>query len=102
MNITLRWVLPSTRESGKPLAVEDIRHVAVEVSADAGVNWSLLGVFPPNVLSTELTDLDFGTWSFRGVVEDVKGRQSNPLVATFVNEDTSPPSALVTLEALPA
>lgn len=102
MNVTLQWALPTTRESGKPLAASDIQHVSVEVSADAGANWSLLGTFPPNVLSTQLTDLDFGTWVFRGVVVDTKGRPSQPLTATLVNEDTSPPSALVTLEVVPA
>ena len=102
MNITLVWALPTTRESGKPLAVEDIRHVAVDVSADGGDTWALLGAFPPNVLSTEVTDLDFGTWTFRGVVEDIKGRVSAPLVATLVNEDTTPPSVLLSLEAVPA
>lgn len=102
MNITLNWALPTTRESGKPLALSDIQHVIVEVSADGGETFSTLGLFPPTVTSTQLTDLDFGTWAFRGVVVDTKNRFSAPLVATLVNEDTSPPSALVTLEAVPA
>lgn len=102
MNITLRWALPTTRASGKPLAAADIQHVAIEVSADNGANYSLLGTFPPDVLSTQLTDLDFGLWAFRGVVFDTKGRTSAPLEAFLAIEDTSPPSALVTLEAVPA
>ena len=101
MNVTLNWALPTTRASGKPLAITDIQHVVVEVSADAGANWALIGTFPPDVLSTVLTDLDFGTWTFRGVVVDTKGRPSDPLEAVLVNEDTSPPSALVSLEAVP-
>lgn len=102
MNVTLVWALPTTRESGKPLAVADIRHVAVDVSADGGASWSPLGAFTPDVLSTEITDLDFGTWSFRGVVEDTRGRVSNPLVASLTVEDTTPPSVLLSLEAVPA
>lgn len=102
MNVTLSWALPTTRESGKPLLVEDIQNVVVEVSANGGVDWALVGTFPPNVLSTQVTDLDFGTWTFRGIVVDTKGRPSAPLEATLVNEDTSPPSALVTLEVVPA
>lgn len=102
MNVTLKWALPTTRESGKPLAVIDIRHVAIDVSADDGVTWSPLGAFPPEVLSTELTDLDFGKWAFRGVVEDTKGRVSNPLVASLTVEDSTPPSVLLSLEAVPA
>lgn len=101
MNVTLNWALPTTRESGKPLALADIQHVVVDVSADGGASWALIGTFPPSVLSTQLTDLDFGTWQFRGVVVDTKGRPSQPLEATLVNEDTSAPSALVTLEAVP-
>lgn len=102
MNVTLSWALPTTRESGKPLAVEDIQSVVVEVSANDGADWALVGSFPPNVLSTEVTDLDFGTWLFRGIVVDTKGRPSAPLQAVLVNEDTSPPSALLTLEVVPA
>lgn len=102
MNITLQWALPVTRESGKPLAVSDIQGVVIEVSANDGADWALLGTFPPSVLSTQVTDLDFGTWLFRGVVVDTKGRASAPLTATLVNEDTTPPSVLLTLEAVPA
>jgi hypothetical protein len=102
MNVTLNWVLPTTRESGKPLLATDIQNVLVEVSADLGATWAAIGTFTPDVLSVPVTDLDFGTWTFRGVVYDTKGRPSQPLLATLVNEDTSPPSALVSLEAVPA
>jgi hypothetical protein len=102
MNVRLIWELPTTRESGKPLALEAIEHVVIDVSANDGVDWTWVGTFTPNVLSTEITDLDFGTWLFRGVVVPVKGLPSQPLTATLVNEDTSPPSALVMLQAVPA
>lgn len=102
MNVTLQWALPNTRESGKPLAVTDIQYVDVMVSADAGATWAPIGAFPPSQLSTQITDLDFGTWLFKGVVVDTKGRSSQPLVATLVNEDSTPPSVLLTLEAVPA
>lgn len=102
MNVTLHWELPTTRTSNRPLPATDIQHVLVDVSADDGATWAPIGAFPPNVLSTQLTDLDFGTWKFRGVVVDLKGRVSAPLEAVLVNEDTSPPSALVVLEAVPA
>lgn len=102
MNVTLSWALPTTRESGKPLALTDIQHVAIEVSANAGQDWAPVGVFTPDVLSTQVTDLDFGTWLFRGIVVDTKDRPSLPLEAVLVNEDTSPPSALLTLEVVPA
>jgi hypothetical protein len=33
-NVTVAWTLPTTRLSGKPLAVEQIRGVSIEISAD--------------------------------------------------------------------
>ena len=102
MNVTLQWALPTTRESGKPLAVEDIQHVSIEVSANGGADWALIGTFTPDVLSAQVTDLDFGTWLFRGIVVDTKGRPSAPLEASLVNEDTTPPSVLLNLVAVPA
>ena len=102
MNVTLQWELDLTRTSGKPLALVDIKHVVIDVTADDGASWAPIGAFPPSVLSTQITDLDFGTWRFRGVVVDTKDRPSAPLEATLVNEDNSPPSALLTLVAVPA
>ena len=101
MNVTLSWALPTTRASGKPLLVQDIQHVVVEVSGDEGQTWALIGTFPPDVLSTVVTDLDYGIWTFRGVVVDTRGRSSDPLLAILENADTSPPSALLSLEAVP-
>ncbi len=88
------WVLPTTRESGKPLNVADIDHVRIEVSADLGETFGLVGAFPSNVLETIVEDVDFGTWTFRGTVVDSRGRESNPVEATIVVEDTTPPSEL--------
>jgi len=102
MNVTLQWSLPTTRTSGKPLSVTEIKHVLVEISSDAGTTWTPLGTFPPSVLSVPITDLDFGTWEFRGFVVDQKDRVSDPRFATLVNEDTSPPSILLALEPVPA
>lgn len=102
MNVTLQWELPTTRTSNRPLPVADIQHVLVDVSADEGATWAPIGVFPPDVLSTQVTDLDFGTWVFRGVVVPKRGLPSEPLTAVVVNDDTSPPNRLVSLTATPA
>jgi hypothetical protein len=102
MNITLVWELPTTRESGKPLAVTDIQHVAVEVSANGGADWASIGTFGPELTSVPVSDLDFGIWTFRGIVVDTKGRASAPVETVFVVEDTTAPSALVSLTAVPA
>lgn len=97
-NLRVKWTLPKTRESGKPLAVEDIKHVRIEVSADDGANYALLGDFPPSVLETEAQDLDFGVYTFRGLVVDTANRVSQPLLAQWENADTTPPGALLSLD----
>lgn len=100
MNVTLQWELPTARTSTRALAPSDIAHVAVDVSANGGVDWSPIGQFPPEVLSTQVTDLDFGTWKFRGVVVPKRGAPSEPMYAEVVNEDLSPPNPLVFLRAV--
>jgi hypothetical protein len=93
-NLRVRWTLPTTRESGKPLAPASIAHVKIELSADLGANWVLINDYPPSVLETLLQDLDFGTWQVRGTVVDSAGRASAPFVGEATNEDTTPPSVL--------
>lgn len=96
-NVKVVWELDLTRESGKPLKIEDVKHVRVEVSADAGENYALIGDFPANVSETVVQDLDFGEYLFRGLVVDTKNRVSEPMFGSFVNEDTTPPSKLAAI-----
>ena len=100
MNVTLQWELPTTRTSNRAFMPADVLHVAVDVSANGGADWAPIGQFPPEVLSTEVTDLDFGTWKFRGVVVPKRGAPSEPMYAEVVNEDLSPPNPLVFLRAV--
>lgn len=93
-NVKVTWVLPTVRESGKPLAVEDIKHVLIEASADAGANYGLLDKFLPDVLETVVTELEPGEWFFKGVVVDTKDREGKPTVDSIVIEDLSPPGPL--------
>lgn len=93
-NVRVQWALPTTRESGKPLNPADIEAVSIEISADGGANYAPVGDFAPNVLETTVADVDFGEFFFRGTVRDTKGRVSNPVVASIVNEDSTPPSEL--------
>lgn len=97
-NVRVQWALPTTRESGKPLNPADIEAVSIEISAD-GTNYAPVGDFAPNTLETVVSDVDFGEFFFRGTVRDTNGRVSNPVVASIVNEDTTPPGELsLTLE----
>lgn len=97
-NLIVSWVLPTTRESGKPLANTDIASVQIGLSAD-NVNWTVYDTFTPDVLSTVIPELEAGTWYVAGVVVDTKGRKSKDVIKSIeilppVEEDNTPPGAL--------
>lgn len=96
-DLTVRWVLPTTREKGGPLPPEKIDAVVLEQSADGGQNYVAIDEFPPDVLETTVVELDPGEWFFRGSVRDTDGRVSKPVVRSKTIEDTSPPGALLEL-----
>ena len=94
-NIIISWILPTTRQSGGPLPVEEIQHATLELSADGGVNYSPLGEFPPATLSLPVNDLPFSDqYVVRGTVVDVAGAIGNPVTEAFVLADDSPPGDL--------
>lgn len=92
-NVNVSWVLPTTRESTKPLANTDIASVELSLSVD-NVNWSVYNSFPKEVLSTVIPELEIGEWFVAGVVVDTAGKRSKPLVKSVVVPDDSAPSAL--------
>lgn len=91
--LNISWVLPTLRESGKPLAAADIDKVSLAISAD-GIDFQPLGSYPPNVLSTFVDDVDYGEWFVRGTVFDTAGRASTPVTKSIVHADDTPPGAL--------
>ena len=93
-NLRIKWALPTTRESGKPLNPADIDRVEIDLSADEGGSWVQVGSFGPDTLETLVSDVDYGNWLVRGVVVDVAERRSNVVVAAIMNEDTTPPGEL--------
>jgi hypothetical protein len=95
-NLLIGWVLPTVRDSGRPLPVEQIAHVEIDISAD-GVNFAALGPFLPDVLATEVSDLDIGQWLVRGIVVDTKGRRSDEYISSVEVEDDSAPGMLNSL-----
>jgi hypothetical protein len=98
-NVKVSWVLPTTRESGKPLAVNDIDVVTLEQSADGGANFVVIDVLPPTILETTVTDLEPGEWFFRGTVRDRAGRTSKPVVGSIsIADNTAPGELTLTLE----
>ncbi len=96
-NVKVMWVLPTTRDSGKPLSVGDIDYVSINLSSDGGLNFGEFGRYEPNVLETMVTDLEPGEWFFSGIVVDTAGRPSKATKKSIVVPDTSPPGALLSL-----
>ena len=100
-NVRLKWTLPTTRASGKPLNPADIAGVELAVSADGGASFTVSDpLVAPTKLETQFLDMDIGTWVFRGVVIDKAGKRSAGKTVTVVVPDTTPPGELVTLEAV--
>jgi hypothetical protein len=95
--VNVSWALPTTRESGRPLDPAAIAFVRLEISADGGANYGKFGDFTPDVLATDVPDLEPGAWFFRGTVTDKAGKTSKPLVGSITLADTSPPGALLAL-----
>lgn len=93
-NLRISWVLPTTRESGKPLNPADIAGVLIELSADRGASYVVVGNYPPNVLQTLIEDVDYGDWFVRGTVQDTAGRLSLPVVASINRQDTTNPGVV--------
>jgi hypothetical protein len=99
--VNVSWVLPTTRESGRPIDPAAIAFVRLEISADGGANYGTVGDFPPDVLATDVPDLEPGTWVFRGTVADTAGKASKPITASVTLADVSAPGALVSLVLTP-
>lgn len=95
-NVIINWVLPTTRKLGGPLPESEIQHVVIEMSADAGASYSLIGDFPPAELSVPVNDLPFSDqYVVRGTVVDTDLQPGNSVTQSFVVSDTSPPGDLV-------
>ena len=95
-NVNVTWVLPTTRASGKPLAIADIAGVELSLSAD-GVNYSVYDTFTPDVLTTVIPELEIGEWFVSGIVKDTTGKVSPAVVSSIVVPDETPPGALLAL-----
>ena len=95
-NVNVNWVYPTTRESGLPLDPADLAGMELSLSVD-GATWSLYNTFAANVVSTIVPELETGTWWFRGVVRDVQGRLSAPVISSIDIPDETPPGPLANL-----
>lgn len=87
----ITWSLPTERESGNPLPVDDIVGVIVSLSADQGQNFGAIDtVVPGGPQEAIAPDLEDGTWIVRLVVRDTDGNNGRPVDTPF-EIDTSAP-----------
>ena len=94
-NIIISWVLPTTRQLGGALPVAEIRDAEIELSADAGATYTLVGQFPPATLEVPVNDLPFSDqYIARGRCFDTADQPGNWYEAPFVLADDSPPGDL--------
>lgn len=94
----IAWVLPTTRESGLPLAESEIQFVEILMSADGGTNYVIAGAIAPPILELVVSDLDVGMYHFKAVVVDSNDRRSADSVPVIGDVlDTSPPSGIASM-----
>lgn len=97
-NLNIKWTLPTTKSpSGLPLDVSEIEKVVIELSADLGESYAVIGEYTPDTLETTVQDLPPGEWYVRGSVIDTAGRPSKPKVVSIAIVDDSGPGELQTL-----
>lgn len=95
-SVKVKWTLPTTRASGKPLALADVAGVKLQISANGGQTYTDLPQAKATDTERLFQDLEPGEWRWRGAAVDTKGRTASWSNATFVIEDTSPPGVLPT------
>lgn len=89
-NVRVTWVLPKTRESGRPATIEDVKGFEIALSVDGGDTFGVFDVFPPSVLETVLTELEPGTWTVRGRAIDQADQPGKAITRSITIADTSP------------
>jgi hypothetical protein len=99
-NARLAWVLPTDRVQGEALPEAQIDFVEISMSADGGANYSGLAQVPPPTLEHLVSDLNPGTYMFRGVVVDKDGRRSDDadVTASILSAPSALPDFTVTIE----
>lgn len=96
-NLIINWVLPTARESGRPLPVSEIRHVSLGLGVAAAGPFTPLGDFLPNVLTNTVEDLAAGDWTVRATVTDIRGKVSKATIASDYADESAPGQVTLTL-----
>lgn len=94
-SMRISWTLPTVREMGGAITPAEIGEVEIELSADAGVNFALVGSFPSDTLEAVVADLPFSdAYVVRGRAIDTAAQAGQWTTLPFAVVDTSPPGAL--------
>lgn len=77
---TVTWTLPTERENGRPLPIEEIAGTDVSFRVVGAPDFTPIppGITPDVEQKVTVTDMDPGDWEFRCVVFDIKGNPSTP------------------------
>ena len=83
-NVKVTWELPTERENGRPLPLNEIAGTDVSFRVVGSPEWTPI---PPRVGPTDpqektVADVDPGEWEFSCIVVDVKGNVSTAEVRT--------------------
>jgi hypothetical protein len=92
-DVTVRWVLPTTRTGGGDLPLDEIQETIASMSADGGSNYTEIGRVPPtDPQEITQTELDPGDWHFQLVLKDTLGQSSAAAHYVHTVADDSPPN----------
>lgn len=88
------WELPTEKDNGRPLDLDDIDRVEVLLSANQGQDFSALDpVRPEDEQVSTIPDLEDGDWVVRLVVFDTRQRSGDNVDTPFTI-DTAPPGTV--------
>ena len=92
-DVNVAWDLPTTRQGGGDLPLDEIAETRVGLSADGGANFTPLAPVPPTaVQEVNVPELEVGDWHFQMIVVDTLGQPSPPANHIETVADDSPPN----------
>lgn len=98
-NVTVTWDLPTELTDGTFLSEADILHVKVDMSADAGDNWSELDIILADAeQKVFIPELEKGDWTVALTVVLIDGRESQVVPVPFNVPSAAPPNEVANIQ----
>ncbi len=92
-DVTVTWDLPTELIDGEAIPPGLIKHVKVDLTADAGENWSEIDlILPGQEQKVFIPELATGDWSVALTVVLTDGRLSNATMVLFNVPSDAPPN----------